>query len=202
MKKSPPAPTRAGRRAGSSTTRDDILAAARGRFSQHGYAATTIRQVAADAGVDPALVHYFFGSKAGLFAAVMDLPFTPADIIQPVLDAGLDGAGPRLVRRFLEAWDDPAAHDGLVAMMRSAAAHPESAQALREFFVRELQPRIAGAVGRPDGPLRAALVGSALMGLAFERYLLELEPLASADHETLAAAVGPAVQRYLSGELS
>ena len=192
---------RAGRRAGASTSRADILAAARARFAEHGYAATTIRQVARDAGVDPALVHYFFGSKDSLFAAVRELPYSPAELIRPVLAEGLDDAGPRLVRRFLEVWEDPAAHSGLLALVRSAAAHPEAARNLREFTTRELIPTIASATGRPDGELRAVLVGAALAGLVLERYMLEVEPLASADRETVVAWVGPAIQRYLTGEL-
>jgi AcrR family transcriptional regulator len=191
---------RTGRRAGASTSRADILEAARARFAQQGYAATTLRQVAGDAGVDAALVHYFFGSKNGLFAAVMELPFSPADVIAPVLAEGLDGAGMRLARRFLEMVEDPAAQPGLLAMLRSTVTHPESARAFREFITNEMRPRVAAAVGTPDGDLRGVLIGSALIGLLFERYVLAVEPLASADPETVAAWLGPTLQRYLTGE--
>jgi AcrR family transcriptional regulator len=190
---------RAGRRAGSSTTRADILAAARARFGEHGYAATTIRQIARDAGVDPAFVHYFFGSKDALFGAVMELPYSPAEAIGPALAEGLDGAGPRLARRFLEVWEDPEAQAGLLALLRSAAAHPDSARNLRDFVAGELRPRVAKAVGTPDADLRAVMVGSALLGMVFERYILAVEPLASADHETVVSWLGPTLQRYLTG---
>jgi AcrR family transcriptional regulator len=185
---------------GASTTRDDILAAARARFAGQGYTATSIRQVARDAGVDPALVHYFFGTKEALFGSAMELPYSPAEILKPALDEGLDGAGPRIVRRLLEVWEDPAAQAGLLTLVRSAATHPDSARLLREFITRELQPRIAAAIDAPDAHLRATLVGSALVGVAFERFVLLLEPLASADRETVVAWVGPTVQRYLTGE--
>jgi AcrR family transcriptional regulator len=189
-----------GRRTGPSTSRDDILRAARERFAAQGYAAATIRQIAADAGVDPALVHYFFGTKDALFGAAMALPYSPADVIRPALADGLDGAGERLVRRFVTVWEDPAAQAALIALVRSAAAHAASGQALREFLEGEVRPAVAAITGRPDGDLRAVLVGSALMGLAFERYVLRLEPLASADAETVVAWVGPTVQGYLTGE--
>jgi AcrR family transcriptional regulator len=198
--KKPSATRRAGRRSGESTSRADILAAARARFAQQGYTATTIRQVAADAGVDAALVHYFFTNKEGLFAAAMELHFSPVDLVAPALEGGLEGAGERLVRGFLRLWEDREAASPLLAMVRSAATTEQSAQVLREFLVREVRPRLSALTGRPDGDLRAVLVGSALVGLVFERYILELEPLASADPETLVAWVGPTVQRYLDGE--
>ena len=96
-----------GRRPGSSGTREAILAAARERFAAHGYDRTRIRDVAADAGVDAALVHYFFKSKDGLFVAAMELPFRPAEVIAPVLAEGVDGLGERMARRMLTVWDEP-----------------------------------------------------------------------------------------------
>ena len=191
---------KAGRRAGESTTKADILAAARRRFGAQGYDATTIRAIAADAGVDAALVHYFFGSKDELFGASMELPYSPADIVRPAIEEGLEGAGERLVRRFLAIWEDPEARVPLLAMVRSATSQPERAQALREFVSREVQSRVAKLIGAPDGELRGALLGAALVGLAFERYIIELEPLASADVETVVSWVGPTIQRYLTGE--
>jgi len=189
-----------GRRAGASTTREEILRAARERFAAEGYAATSIRRIATDAGVDPSLVHYFFGSKDVLFGAAMALPYSPAEIILPALADGLDGAGPRLVRRFLAVWEDQAARGPLLALIRSAATEARPGQALREFLANEIRPAIAAATGRPDGDLRAVLVGSALVGLAFERYVLRLEPLASADPETIVGWIGRTVQEYLTGD--
>jgi AcrR family transcriptional regulator len=189
-----------GRRTGPTTTKDAILDAARARFAEQGYAKTTIRQVAADAGVDAALVHYFFGTKDGLYGAALALPVSPADVIGPALAGGVEGAGERLIRRFLSVWDDPATRPGLLAMVRSAAAHEDSARALREFIAGELRPRVAAVTGTADGDLRAVLVGSALIGVAFERYILAVEPIASADPEAIVAFVGPTIQRYLEAE--
>ena len=154
-----------GRRPGASDTRDTILAAARERFARFGYDRTRIRDVAEDAGVDAALVHYFFRSKDGLFAAAMQLPFSPAEVIGPVLEAGVDGAGERIVRRVLEVWDDPGNRTTLLALIQGASAHPGAAAALGEFVRREIVGRIAGAVRADRAELRANLVASQIIGL-------------------------------------
>ena len=186
-----------GRRPGPSGTREAILAAARTRFARHGYHGTTLRAVAGDAGVDVALVSYFHGSKEGLFRAAMELRTSPVDIVPPVLAAGVKGAGERLVRRFLEVCDDPADREPLVALIRSAAANEGAARTLREFVGAELVARVAAALEGEDRELRATLAGSQLIGLVIERYVLEVEPLASASHDAIASRVGTNVQRYL-----
>ncbi len=190
-----------GRRAGGSRTREQILGAARTRFSEHGYGATTMRAVAVDAGVDAALVHYFFGTKEGLFAAAMALPFNPAEIVGGALGGGLEGLGGRLVRGALEAWDGPHARAALLIVIRSASSHDTAAAMLREFIERGVVGRLAAAVTGPEAQLRAVLAGSQVAGLIVARYVLEVEPLASADRETVVAAVGPTLQRYLTGDL-
>ena len=191
-----------GRRSGTSTSRDDILGAARRLFAGQGYAATTVRRVAEEAGVDPALVHYFYGSKDGLYGAAMEIPFSPAEIVRPVLAEGVEGAGYRLVKRFMEVWEDPAAAEPLRGMVRSAIADAGSTTTagFREFVENELRPQLAAAIDRPDGDLRAILVGTSLVGLVVERYLLAVEPLASADRETVVRWLGPTIQRYLTGD--
>lgn len=191
-----------GRRAGASTSREDILDAARARFARHGYEGTTVRQVAAEAGVDGALVHYFFGTKADLFAAAMALPVNPADVLAGVLAEGVDGLGRRLATAFLSVWDDPRAGAPLVALVRSAMSREETTTMLREFAAHEVLGRIAGALDDPHAELRATLVGSQLLGVAMARYVLRIEPLASAEREALARALGPTLQRYLTGSLS
>jgi AcrR family transcriptional regulator len=133
-----------GRRPGASGTREAILAAARERFAAHGYDRTRIRDVATDAGVDAALVHYFFKSKDGLFVAAMELPFRPAEVIAPVLAEGVDGLGERLVRRMLTMWDEN--RPALLAIVRGAGAHPEAALALREFVLSEIVGRITATL--------------------------------------------------------
>ena len=187
-----------GRRPGASDSRERILAAARERFSGHGYDRTRIRDVAADADVDPALVHYFFKSKDGLFAAVMELPVRPAEALGEVLAEGLEGLGERLLRRVLAIWDDPGNRTALLAMLRGAGARPEAALALREFLMREVIGRVAAAAG---DPLRANLVGSQVVGLIVARYVVGVEPLASLDSEEVVRLVAPNVQRYLDGPL-
>jgi AcrR family transcriptional regulator len=186
-----------GRRPGASGTREAILAAARERFAAHGYDRTRIRDVATDAGVDAALVHYFFKSKDGLFVAAMELPFRPAEVIAPVLAEGVDGLGERLVRRMLTMWDEN--RPALLAIVRGAGAHPEAALALREFVLSEIVGRITATLGGDQ--LRATLVGSQLVGLIAVRYIASVEPLASLERERVVELVAPTLQRYLDGDL-
>jgi AcrR family transcriptional regulator len=188
-----------GRRPGASDTRDAILAAARERFAQFGYDRTRIRDVAEDAGVDAALVHYFFKSKDGLFAAAMQLPFSPPEMLEPVLAEGLDGLGERIVRRLLSVWDDPGNRVALLAMPQSASAHPGAAQALREFVRREMIGRVAGVIEADRPELRANLVASQIVGLVVARYVVQVQPLASLPADEVVPLVGPTLQRYLDG---
>jgi AcrR family transcriptional regulator len=189
---------RRGRRPGSSGTREAILAAARERFALHGYDRTRMRDVASDAGVDPALVHYFFKSKDGLFAAVMELPFRPSELIEPVLAEGVEGLGERLLRQVLTIWDHPGNRAALLATLQGATAHPEAARALREFLMREIIGRVAAVVG---DPLRANLVGSQIVGLLVARYVVGVQPLAGLEREEVVRLIAPTVQRYLDGDL-
>lgn len=192
---------RTGRRPGESGTRDTILEAARREFAQHGYDRATIRGVARGAGVDPALVHYFFGAKTELFTAAMQLPVNPAELAQALLAGDTERIGERLIGTFLSVWDHAANRDVFIALIRSAVTDEHAATLLREFAVRELFGRVAAALGTPDAELRASLVFSQILGLAVARYILRIEPLASTPAEVVAAAVGPTVQRYISGDL-
>jgi AcrR family transcriptional regulator len=188
-----------GRRPGASDTRATILAAARERFAAHGYDRTRIRDVAADAGVDAALVHYFFKSKDGLFAAAMQLPFSPPEVLEPVLAEGLDGLGERIVRRLLSVWEDPATRVALLALLQGASAHPGAAQALREFIRREMIGRVAGVIEADRPELRANLVASQIVGLIVARYVVQVAPLADLPADEVVPLVGPTLQRYLDG---
>jgi AcrR family transcriptional regulator len=190
-----------GRRPGASGTREAILEAARRRFAASGYDRTRIRDVAADAGVDPALVHYFFKTKDGLFAAVMQFPLRPADVIGPLLDEGVAGLGERVLRRVLGLWDDEAVRGSLLAMINSVTAQPEAQAALREFITRELRSRLASAIEADRPELRATLCGSQMAGLLIARYVIGVEPLASLDREEVVRIVAPTLQRYLEGPL-
>jgi AcrR family transcriptional regulator len=190
-----------GRRPGSSGTREAILAAARERFATHGYDRTRIRDVARDAKVDPALVHYFFKTKDGLFVAAMELPFRPAELLGKAVAGGVDGVGERIVRTILRVWDEPAHRGAMLSIVHGATAHPGAADALREFITREMIGRLASVARADDPRLRANLAASQMVGLILTRYLVGLQPLAGLDHDEVARLVAPTIQRYLDGEL-
>jgi AcrR family transcriptional regulator len=189
---------RTGRRPGGGDSRGDILTAARESFADRGYEATSLRSVARAAGVDPALVHRFFGGKPGLFAAAMDLPADPGTLVCGLLADGMDGVGERLVRTFVGVWDSQPAQTRLVALLRAGVAGAEAGDVLRGFLTEAVLQPLAEATGRRDGRLRASLVGSQLVGLAVARYVLSLEPLASQSADDVVRAIGPTLQRYLT----
>jgi AcrR family transcriptional regulator len=193
---------RTGRRPGASGTREAILDAARRAFAEQGYQRATIRDVAKLAGVDPALVHHYFGTKQDLFVAAVRLPVNPVDQLTAVLAAEPDQVGQLLVETFLSIWDHAAGQSPLLALIRSAVADKDAAAMLREFITEEVLGPIARRLGSPDAQLRATLVGSQLIGLAMARYIIRVEPLASAPPAQVAAVVGPTIQRYLTGEVT
>jgi AcrR family transcriptional regulator len=190
---------RPGRRPGASGTREAILLAARARFAEVGYDRATIRAIAVQAGVDPALVMHFFGSKQQLFLAAIELTINPAEAIPAMLEDGLDGLGERLARFYLGMWESPDTRDGVAGILRSAFSHEDAAALLRRFLGSEVFGRLAAGLDGVDAPLRVELAGSHLIGLAIARYVVKVEPLASADPEAIVAAVGPTIQRYLDG---
>ena len=187
-----------GRRSGNPETREQILTAARASFAKHGYEATTLRAVARAAGVDVALPSYYFGSKDLLFAAAIELPFSPAQLLAGLLAASPDRSdlGERILRALLQAWD--AAGGGpLAALMRSTGSQEKL---LRQFIEQELLPLLRGAVASEDpadADLRASAIGSHVAGLLLLRYVLAIEPLASAEHDEIVALIAPTLQRYL-----
>jgi len=193
---------RTGRRPGASGTREAILDAARRAFAEQGYQRATIRVVAELAGVDPALVHHYFGTKQELFVAAVRLPVNPVEQLAAVLAADPDQVGQRLVEAFLSIWDHAGGKSPLLALIRSAVADEQAAALLREFITEEVLGPIARRVGSPDARLRATLAGSQLIGLAMARYIIRVEPLASTPSAEVAAAVGPTVQRYLTGDVT
>ena len=193
---------RSGRRPGDSGTRTAILDAARESFGASGYAGTTIRGVARTAGVDPALVHRFFGSKESLFGAALELPFDPAELIPRIFAGGADGLGERLVRTFLGIWDATPGQGPMLALLRSAVADQAAAASLRDFLTRALFAPLAETVGADHAGLRASMVGSQMIGLAVARYVIRLPPLACATPDELAPALGRTIDAYLSGPLA
>jgi AcrR family transcriptional regulator len=200
---------RSGRRGGDSGTREAILAAARTRFGDYGYDGATIRAIAADAGVDAALVHHFYGTKERLFAAAMRLPLSPGELVAAALapGAGEPGRdlGEHLLRTVLGAWDVAEMRATFLGMLRSAVTSEQAAGMLREFATEAILGRIAQAAAPgpagADAQFRAALVASQVLGLALTKYVLELDPLVRAGTDDLAAAIGPTLERYLTGEI-
>jgi AcrR family transcriptional regulator len=191
---------RTGRRPGPSTSRTAILTAARRRFAEEGYAATSLRAIAGDAGVDPGVVLHFFGSKDGLFRAVVGWPFDPARVAPLMIGSDAHPAGERIARVFLDVWDDPSARASLTAVLRSAMSHPASARLLREFVVHQLFAPVISHIGGPDAALRGDLAAAQLIGIATLRYILQLEPLASASADRLVDWLAPTLNRYLDPE--
>jgi len=193
---------RSGRRPGNQDTRQSILDAAREVFADKGFDGASIRAIAGEAKVDPALVHHYFGTKDKLFLASMNMPLDPAELVPKALSGPRDEAGERLVRLVLSVWDSPAG-TAAVALLRSAMSNEWTARLLREFVVTQVLRRAIRELGLPgeEAGLRSALVASQIAGLAVTRYVLKIEPVASADPETLVRAIGPNVQRYLTGPL-
>jgi AcrR family transcriptional regulator len=171
-------------------------------FTQKGYDAASLRQIASEAGVDAGMVRHYFNDKAGLFRAAMDLPVDPGAVMSTLLAGGPEGLGERLIRMFLLEWDRAGEHSPMITLVRSAMTHDESTRMLREFISSQVLGRIAAAVNAPDRDLRATLIGSQMVGLIVARYIVRVEPLASADQETVVAAVAPTVQRYLTGAIT
>jgi len=196
-----PEPRRIGRRPGESGSRLAILEAASARFAQHGYEGTTIRGIATDAGVDPALVHHFFGTKDRLFIAAMRLPINPAEVIPQVVAAGIDGAGERLVTIFVHTIREQGDANPMLGLLRSATAHPDAARMLREFLTSAVLEKVAAALDTPQPRLRAALCASQIMGLLLAHQVVGLPPLVATNTETLIAAIGPVIQHYISDPL-
>ncbi|HYZ36679.1 MAG TPA: TetR family transcriptional regulator [Pseudonocardiaceae bacterium] len=187
-----------GRRRAGEDTRAALLDAARVEFTERGFDGATVRTIAQRAGMDPAMVNHWFGGKDGLFVAALELPVNPEDITRRVLDGPPGQTAERILRTFLSVWD---ANGGgaLTALVRSVASHEAAARMMREFVSRVVFGRIVSAVA-PDQPeLRTALCGTQITGLAMVRYVIRLEPLASADHDTVVAAIAPNLQRYLTG---
>ncbi|HEY3071486.1 MAG TPA: TetR family transcriptional regulator [Candidatus Limnocylindrales bacterium] len=188
---------RTGRRPGAGGTREKILAAARTQFGRHGFESATIRGIASAARVDPKLVLHYFESKEGVFGAAMDFPFDPAAAIPALLEPGLEGLGTRLARFFLEIWDSPEgarAH----ALVRSVVTSKTAAALMRDFVSREILARVAQALELDHPQVRASLAASQLIGVAILRYVVKVEPLASAPSDRLAAWIGPTLQRYFT----
>jgi AcrR family transcriptional regulator len=189
-----------GRRPGDSGTRAAILTAAAEQFAEHGFRDTTMRAVASAAGVDPALVHHYFGTKGGLFAAAMAFPINPGEMASHLVAPGVDGIGERVVRTLLTIFAELGDANPMIGLLRSAAGHPPAAKMLREFLSEAVLDRVASAVQTDRPQLRAELCASQVLGILVAREVIAFPALAQADLDTLVAAYGPALQHYFTGD--
>lgn len=188
---------RTGRRKGSGSSRQAVLDAARARFASDGFAATTMRRVAADAGVDVSMVMQFFRSKDELFAAVMNIPESALEKLGTVFEGTDNQLGERVVRAFLQAWEGaPEESEPLMAMLRNAMVNEQARQHLRDYIESRLMTGGMETLG-PDARLRAGLALSMLVGLVTGRQIIGVPVLATADRETLVAMLAPAIQHTL-----
>ncbi|MFD9942021.1 TetR family transcriptional regulator [Nonomuraea sp. NPDC059023] len=188
---------RPGRRPGSVDTRGEILSAARTVFAEKGFDKATVRGIAREAKVDPALVHHYFNTKEGMFAEAMQLPVNPEEVVPAILAGPREEVGERLVRLLLALTAEREARQPVIALMRSAMTNDAALAMLREFITNALLFRVADGLGVPHLRIEAAF--SQMFGLVMARYVLELEPLATADDEELVALIAPTIQRYLTG---
>lgn len=179
----------------SDRTRAAILEAARQLFAELGYDGATVRDVAAKASIDPAMVIRYFGSKDELFAraATIDLELPTIQTVDP------SRIGETLIRRFLQVWEGSTRAGGMAVLLRSAGSNEFAADKARQVFAAQVRPIVA-SVGNPaDAPMRAGLVSSQLLGLAMCRYVLKFPPVVAMSHEQIIATVGPTLQRYVTG---
>ena len=189
--------TRTGRRPGTSDTRDQILAVARRRFATRGYDATSLRGIATEAKVDPALLIHYFGTKEGLFTAATGLPTGLSELFAGQQGQTLRDFAESLVRSYLGFVDSDESRNAILALVRSAVSNENAAAMLREFLAAELLPVIASRTGHENAPLRAGLVAAQLMGVAMLRHVVRLDPVARATPDEIVALVAPVIEHYL-----
>ncbi|TDO62392.1 TetR family transcriptional regulator [Kribbella sp. VKM Ac-2571] len=188
-----------GRRPGGPDTRGEIVQAARESFADKGFAATSIRAVARQAGVDAALVHHYFDSKDELFIEAMAIPIDPRLIAAQILDGPLEEIGRRIATAFLGVWESPDGQQRMKALFRSVVTSDEVARMMREGITKMIIQPISQVLDVPDARLRVGLVATQLVGAAIVRYLVGLEPIASIDIETLIDRLAPVLQLHLTG---
>lgn len=190
--------SRAGRRRGTPDTRGEILAAARSEFGDKGYDAATVRAIATRAGVDAALVHHYFSGKEKLFVAAMEFPIDPEEIAERMSDGPVSELAERMVRTFMAVWGDVQRRAPIVALLRSAMSYEAAAAMLRQFVTGAILSRVVVVFGdAPNAKMRAEAMVSHLIGLAMMRYVIQVEPLASATDDELVALVAPVLQKYV-----
>ncbi len=195
-------PVRRGRRGGATASREKILDTARRLFAERGFEGTSLRQIARDAGVDPAMIHHFFKGKDELFALSVTLPADPEKVLEGVDSHPPGERAEAIVRAVLRLWESPAQHS-LVAFLRGTIGSKAKTLLLRELVQRTILNRImAGVPGPPaEVAIRGNLVATQMVGMMLVRYVVRLEPLASASPEEVVRLVAPNIQHYLTGDL-
>ncbi|MEV7325437.1 TetR family transcriptional regulator [Streptomyces sp. NPDC093970] len=199
----PPAARRPGatRSRDGEATRAAILTAARAAFDEKGYAGTSLREIARNAGIKPSLVVHFYGSKAGLLAATVEWPFDPETVVREVLAEGPDHIGERLADVFLTTWEQDGRPNTALTLIHAACERPEAATLVRELFTGCVVSPIVAAIDPERAELRASLVASYLLGLHVGRYLLVFDALAEADADLLGQGLASTIQHMCTGPL-
>lgn len=182
---------------GTDDVRDAVLDSARAAFHARGYVRTSMKGVAAAAGVAPEVVNRYWNSKESLFAAAMRLPFDPASAVPELVAPGLDGMGERLTRATLDLLRDQDTRNDLIALFQAGASATKAAKGMQDFLERSVVDRLVRTLGVPDARLRVNLIMSYLLGISTSRYVLRLEPLASMSEEEVVRLVAPTVQTWL-----
>lgn len=191
-----------GRRKGGGDTRALIEAAARRRFSELGYERTSLRQVAQEAGVDPALINHFYGTKQQLFLRVVQLPFAPAEAVAAILTGAPEQAGLRVAQFVVGLLEQEDTRILILSVIRAALSKQDAVGLLRDVLTRQVLLPIAEHLDAGDAELRASLVMSQIVGVILARYIVALEPLATRAPAQVIAALAPTLQRYLTGDLT
>lgn len=196
-----------GRPKGGSDSRERILAAAVEEFGEFGYEGATIRSIAGRAGVDAALVHHYFGTKADLFAEASGVPIRPDLVVPMILRGPRDEVGERIIRFVLESFEREEVRRRGVLLLRTAVGSGLGGSLIVGFLTKELLPRVAEQLSGAESiegrsaELRAELVASQIAGMLIMRYVLRVQPLADASIEDLVGFVGPTIQRYFFGDM-
>jgi len=189
--------SRTGRRPGTPDTREAILSAARRKFATRGYEATSLRGIATEAKVDPALAIHYFGTKEALFIAATGLPSDLLDLFGSLAGLPLPEFARALARGYLQLVDSDQSRNAILALVRSAVSNDRAAAVLREFLAAELLPVVSGVTGHPDAELRASLVAAQLIGIATLRHVIRVEPLVRASQDEIVTLITPAIEQYL-----
>ncbi|ANI37748.1 TetR family transcriptional regulator [Mycolicibacterium vaccae] len=182
-------------------SKDTVLAVAKLRFAKDGYEKTTLRAIADEAGVDPSMVLYLFGSKEQLFRESLRLIIDPEVLVAALAGADGDDAdiGTRMVRTYLGIWESPESAESMRVMLTSATSNTDAHEAFRNFMQHYVLTAVAGQLGGgPHARLRAMLAASSLVGTALLRYVMNVAPLSELPAEEVVRLVAPTVTRYLT----